>query len=199
MNTKRLRKPLILALISANGIFFSSLAGSSETIPIGRLALGQERLIRNGVLVSRPSPIDERIAALVRQNQFQSINDYAAWLKKNVVYQPNDQIEQWPRADELLNSLRGDCKDFASLTSRVLKVLGYEPHILALMSRSSGHVICAFEYDGKIYWFDNADLKLSPSRSLMELSRELTEKFNYTQSFEVNLQSKENNLIYQRS
>jgi len=168
-------------------------------IPIGHLRLSQERFEKNGVLISRPAAIDEKILAIIRQNQFQSVEDYAAWLQKNMVYKSAAEQDQWSEPGEFLNTRQGDCKDFASLNSRVLHILGYQPRVLALTSSNAGHAVCAFEYAGKIYWLDNAQLKTSNATNFLELARELTGRFHYTRSFEVDLPTKRTSLIYERS
>lgn len=174
-------------------------AASEGLIPVGHFRLDQERIAKNGILISRPVAIDEKILTIVRQNQIQSIEDYSAWLTENMVYQKDITPESWIEPDEFLKTRRGDCKDFASLNFRVLKILGYKPHVLTLTSPQNGHAICAFEYAGKIYWFDNAELKSSLAKNLVELAKELTNQFHYSSFFEVDLPTKRTNLIYQRS
>lgn len=192
----RLRVILIL-LLGLEAFLPSGLSARETTVPIQRLQLTQERTAVNGVLVSRPAAIDEKILALIRQNQFQSVNDYAGWLKENTEYRAEAPSTDWPEPGELLTNRRGDCKDFAGLNARVLKVLGYQPRVLAMTTRTTGHAICVFEYAGKFYWFDNAELKGSSARTLAELSVELTKEFHYSRVLEVDLSTRQTSLVHQ--
>lgn len=168
-------------------------------IPLQRITIGQQRLAQNGVLVSRPLAIDEQIVSLVRQNNIQTINDYAAWLKKHMTYAADGPADVWLQPSEFLKARRGDCEDFAFFNSRVLRVLGYLPYILTLHSAQSAHAICVFEYAGKFYWFDNEKLKISSAASLKQLAVELTEKYHYSATFQLDPISKTRNVLHRKT
>ena len=109
--------------------------------------IGQEYYYTNGVWVSHPLPLDERILSLFHQNNIQTIEDYARWLQANITYQKNP-LDHWAPPEETLEKKHGDCKDYAFLNAEVLKVFGYKPHIFALTRRAGNHAVCAFEKDG---------------------------------------------------
>ncbi len=172
---------------------------SVESIPIRHYKIRQERLAKNGVLISRPDQSDQEIAAIVSQNQIHTLEDYTAWLEKNMTYKADLPKDQWLKPDEFLKIKQGDCEDYAFLNSQVLRVLGFSPHIITLYSSKSAHAICAFEYRGKFYWFDNAKIKSSNANNLTAFAKEITDRFHYSHSFELNPQTQKSSLIYERS
>ncbi len=189
---------LFALLISVNLIAAAPCSAVETAIPVRSPQVRQERLQHNGVLVARPVASDQRIAEIVSQNQIRTVQDYAAWLGKNMIYQSDPRDDQWLDPQEFLKTKRGDCEDFAFLNSQVLRVLGFAPHVLMLYSNKNAHAVCAFEYSGKFYWFDNAQLKSSTAQDLVALAQELTEQFHYSRSFELDVLSKQSRLIYQR-
>lgn len=194
-------KKIFLKLILSINLFVSSpcFAGV-EAVPFRGFQIEQERISANGVLISRPVKIDERLAQIMGQNSIRTIEDYAAWLDKNMVYQSEGGLtDQWLDPAEFLKTKRGDCEDFAILNARALKVLGYKTYIVTLKSSQSAHAICAFQYRGNFYWFDNTDLKTSSATTLASLAQQITDQFHYKSSYELDPKSKQANLIYQRS
>jgi hypothetical protein len=182
---------LILNLIAATPCFAGDFRG---------FQIAQEHLRTNGVLISRPVKIDERLAQMMGQNSIRTVEDYAAWLGKNMAYQrETGSADQWLDPIEFLKIKRGDCEDFAILNARALQVLGYKTHIITLSSSQSSHAICTFQYGGKFYWFDNAALKSSSATTLLTFAQEITNQFHYSSSYELDPTSKQANLIYQRS
>lgn len=169
-----------------------------EPIRLRNIHISQERFAKNGVLVSRPILSDQKIVDIVSQNKIQTIEDYAYWLEKNMTYQPDMDKDHWLAPEEFLKTRRGDCEDFAFLNSRFLKVFGFSPHIITLTSAQTAHAVCAFEYAGKFYWFDNARLKSSTATSLVAFAQQLTDTLNYSKIFELDPVSKQTNLIYER-
>ncbi|MCB9757863.1 MAG: transglutaminase-like cysteine peptidase [Candidatus Omnitrophica bacterium] len=170
---------------------------TQKSIPIGHLHIRQEQFFQNGVLISRPVQSDQKIVAIVSQNQIRTIEDYAAWLEKNMIYQTDPKEDQWLTPEEFLKIKRGDCEDFAFLNSHALRVLGFTPHIITLSSTKNAHAICAFKYAGAFYWLDNTKLKSSTATDLTAFVKELTNQLHYLRSFELDPVSKRANLIYQ--
>ena len=192
-----------IVILNFAAIAFATLAlpcFADQTIPIRGFHITQERLANNGVLVSRPVQLDQNIVTIVTQNRIRSIEDYAAWLDRTMTYQAEGKMQdQWLTPQEFLKAKRGDCEDFAFLNSLVLRVLGYKPHVVTLKSSRNAHAICAFEYRGKFYWFDNAKLKTSSASDLIAFAQEVTDEYNYSSSSELDPSSKKSNLLYQRS
>lgn len=166
------------------------------TIPIPNLTIRQERVSKNGVLISRPMPIDQKIAELMIANRIRTLEEYSTWLEKTMTYDSALRQNHWPDPEQFLNKKHGDCKDFAGLNSAALRVFGFKPHIIALYSSENAHAICAFEYSGKYFWFDNFILKSSQAADLTALAREITGLYHYEQSFELDPVSQKSNLIY---
>jgi len=162
------------------------------------LQIAQERISSNGVLVSRPVKADLTIAQVIGQNRIRTVEDYAAWLASNMTYQRDAGDDQWLDPVEFLKTKRGDCEDFAILNLNVLRLLGYKAHIITLNSSQNAHAVCAFEYSGKFYWFDNAKLKTSSAATLTAFAQEITDQLHYTRSYELDPLSKHTNLIYTR-
>ncbi len=167
------------------------------SIPLRGLHIRQEQFSQNGVLISRPVQSDQKIVAIVSQNQIRTIEDYAAWLEKNMIYQTAPKEDQWLTPEEFLKIKRGDCEDFAFLNSHALRVLGFTPHIITLSATKNAHAICAFKYAGTFYWLDNAKLKSSTASDLTAFAKELTNQLHYLRSFELDPLSKRANLIYE--
>ncbi len=170
-----------------------------ESIALRPFQVRQERFAKNGVLVSRPVESDQKIVDIVSQNKIHTIEDYAVWLEKNMTYQADHGKDQWLTPQEFLKIKRGDCEDFAFLNAQVLSVVGFSAHIITLSSAQNAHAICAFEHNGKFYWFDNAKLKSSAATNLTSLAQEITHSLNYLRSFELDPASKHTTLIYQRT
>ncbi len=170
-----------------------------ESIALHPFQIRQERFAKNGVLVSRPVASDQKIVDILSQNQIHTIEDYALWLEKNMTYQADRGKDQWLTPQEFLKIKRGDCEDFAFLNAQVLSVFGFSPHIITLSSAQNAHAICAFEHNGKFYWFDNAKLKSSAATNLTSFAQELTDALDYSKSFELDPASKHISLIYQRT
>ena len=187
-------KNLFLKLI----LSFNLIASTPCFASVG-LQIEQEHIEKDGVLISRPVKIDERIAQIIGTNRIRTIEDYAAWLGNNMVYQSDGGSDQWLDPSEFLTVKRGDCEDFAFLNARALRVLGYQTHIITFNSTRNGHAVCAFQYGDKFYWFDNAKLKTSNATTLVAFAQEVTDTFHYSRSYELDPQSKQSNLIYQRS
>ena len=52
------------------------------------------------------------------------------WLARNIWYTKDGHGDQWKSAQRTLDERRGDCEDYAMVTSEVLSVCGYHPIIL---------------------------------------------------------------------
>jgi len=196
-----MKKKLLKLILSIN-IFVSTPCWASDgaAVQFRGFQIGQEHIAKDGVLISRPVRVDERLAQIMGQNSIRTVEDYATWLGNNMVYQSETgSADNWLDPAEFLKTKRGDCEDFAILNARALKVLGYKTHIVTLKSSQRAHAICAFQYGGKFYWFDNARLKTSGATTLAALAQEITNQFHYLSSYELDPQSKQTNLIYKRS
>ena len=70
----------------------------------------QEKLYQNGVWISHPKPNDEKISALLRANNIQTLEDYTQWLTTNTFYQ-KDKVDSWASPEETFRKGYGDCED----------------------------------------------------------------------------------------
>ena len=180
--------------------YFTSFAFANEITPISHLYIAQETLRHDGVWISRPQALHQEIADLIANNHIQSLEDYAQWLKNNIRYQNDGRTDTWTSPQETLRKKFGDCEDYAFLTATVMEVLGYKPHFLALVKNGRrAHAICTFEYNGHFLWFDNAQLKKTTVTSLEQLAKNLSEQYNYSALIELNLRTKNWNLVYKKS
>ena len=187
----------LLAVILLSLLYFSPSSFAEETIR--KLTIAQEHDHKNGVWTVGPKAIDRKVVNLIMMNKIQTLDDYAAWMAANLSYKQDQLQDKWEPPESMLDSKKGDCEDFAFLTAAVLKVLGYEPHFLALIKNSRTHAICAFQKDGHFVWFDNAKINRTPARSLEEFAGLLTKQFNYSHTLELNLDNQQWKQVYPAS
>ena len=187
----------VLPVILLSLCCFSQPSSAEETIR--KLMVAQEHDHHNGVWVVRPRLIDNRVVDLIMLNKIRTLDDYAAWMAANLSYKQDQVNDHWEPPESMLKSRKGDCEDFAFLTAAVLRVLGYQPHFLALVNNSRTHAICTFQKDGYFVWFDNAKLHRTEARSLEEFASLLTKQFNYSRTLELDLESRRWKLVYPAS
>jgi predicted transglutaminase-like cysteine proteinase len=161
-----------------------------KTLPIRHFHIRQERLASNGVLVSRPRPLDLKIMSLIDMNDIQTLKDYAQWLNNHIRYQKDMQKDIWSSPEETLQKKTADCEDFTFLTAAVLQVLGYQPRFIALMSKRQGHAICVFKANNYYAWFDNAQLVETEAKTVEELIPLIQKRYRYNKILELNLETK---------
>lgn len=159
----------------------------------------QERLSQAGVLISRPLTQDRRLVDFLTMNNIRDLGDYSRWITDHLDYRQDLDHDQWSDPETTLKSQRGDCEDFAFLSSAVVRVFGYEPHFIAMQQGRRAHAICAFQKNGYYHWFDNAELKSSPARSLPELVRHLASNYRYSFFYELDLPSQRWQLLLKKS
>ncbi len=156
-------------------LLFGSAAFASETEPANglesRVVIAQEHCERDGLLISGPNRLDERIRDIIVFNHLKNLDDYAAWLKDNIKYAKDKNGDTWSPAEETLRRGKGDCEDFAFLNAAVLNACGYKPRVIALMSIYGCHAVCIFK-EGRTYsLLDNSRLVRTACTSMVELSR----------------------------
>jgi hypothetical protein len=95
------------------------------------------------------------INSFILLNDIKTIEDYAQWLKTNMVYRPDPKLDIWSHPYTTLKRGYGDCEDMAFLSAAVLKHLGYKPVVLAAGRDKKAHVFTALLKDGKLHVFDN--------------------------------------------
>jgi predicted transglutaminase-like cysteine proteinase len=144
----------------------------------------QEISSNGGVLVSRPNPEDEAILSLLTVNQIRTLEDYTRWLQKNIVYEKDASRDDWATPQKTLRQKRGDCEDFAFLNSSVVRMLGFEPHVLAMIDGNRAHAVCAFERDGHFIWIDNQQIKNTTTSSLKGLAHQINLLYRYSRILE---------------
>jgi predicted transglutaminase-like cysteine proteinase len=157
----------------------------------------QETSSANGVLVSRPQPDDRMILDLFDTNRIHSVEDYAQWLQQNIKYQSDARGDAWLSPQQTLAQKSGDCEDFAFLNSAAIRVLGYEPHFLALVARHGSHAVCVFKKNDRYVWLDNAKVRKTETSSLTELARQLIANYHYSQVLELDLKTHQWQTVYQ--
>ncbi len=161
--------------------------------------IAQQSFKSNGVLVVRPDPTDEKILQTIYSNQIHSVTALSLWLEKNIRYQKTPPFTKWPSPLEMLQKRTGDCKGYTLLTAAFLRVLGYQPHFLALLRPGDSHAICTFQDNGVYLWFDNAKLIKTNATSLPMLAEHIANHYNYASLVEFDLYTKTWKVIYKRS
>lgn len=162
----------------------------------------QENYETNGVLVSRPKSIDEKMLNVIRLNDIQNLKDYSQWLEDNITYVKDGAIDSWSKPVETLKRKRGDCEDFTLLTSAVVRLFGYKPKFIAFIQAKrpdKGHAICVFKKNGYYVWFDNATLKQTKTKTLEEFAQLILSEEDYSEMRELNVETKEWEVVYERS
>lgn len=146
-----------------------------EVVP----ALPQQVLRQNGVLVSRPHPVDKRFSDMLFVNRIGSVEQYARWVARNFRYARDAGADAWAAPEEMLARRTGDCEDFAFMHEVFLKRLGVtDVRVLAMSQRSGQHAVCVFKYRGAYAWFDNGNVHWSSAASLRPFIRQLSERYH---------------------
>ncbi|MDP2653153.1 MAG: transglutaminase-like domain-containing protein [Candidatus Omnitrophota bacterium] len=154
---------------------------------------------KDGVLVSRPSKIDEKIYKLLKNNKIYTPKDYAKWLEKHIVYRKDSKAGAWADPLSVLARKFGDCEDFAFLNVAVLRVMGYSPKFFTFHSEEKGHAICVFQDKGHYYYFDNMKLKKIQEPTIFEFAKGLLSQETYTEIRELDFNTRKWNLVYKNS
>ena len=80
----------------------------------------------------------------------------------NLIRWVKDGYGDWVQAPELTWWLRrGDCEDMARLAQALLDSAGIKAYLVSVIldPPTRSHAVCAFEYEGQNYYFDNQRLK----------------------------------------
>lgn len=173
---------IFAAALATLSIFFLS-AGTAQA---QNFFLSQEQSNQNGVLISRPTPIDERIAFILQQNDIQDLEQVATWIKGQILYRKDPGSDQWSNAEETLERRSGDCEDFAFLTEKILKILGYEPQIMAFVQDGRAHAACVVQSNGQYQWFDNGELKKTSAKDIRSFVNEVSHQYHLASVWELN-------------
>lgn len=178
----------------------SVLALEKENIAfIKELVVRQERFETNGICVSRPVPLDEKILDIIIVNNIVSFEDYARWLQKNIKYKEDEAADHWSTPEETLQNKCGDCEDYAFFNEAVLRVLGYQPQVLAMGGLGSRHAICVFEENGRYCWLDNTELKRTKAGSILEFAQYLFTKYGACYLLTLNLKARDWDILFKKS
>ena len=179
-----IRHVLLLLLIIFCQTSFAKAGQTAQRTQYFRIR--QEHFKKDGVLVSQPHFLDRQLLNLFSRQSIKNINDYSRWLKLNIAYSKDPGRDTWTPPLETLSSKKGDCEDFAFLTSSALQVLGYKTHILALTTSERAHAVCAFKYNETYFWFDNEKLKKTRAKTLNDLAKLLMQRYKYSRTLEFN-------------
>ena len=114
-------------------------------------------------------------------------------------YKKDGKGDVWSRPNETLGRRYGDCEDYAFLNASVLRILGYEPRVLALeQGIGRNHAICAFKRGGRYLWFDNAELKESRFSSMEEFSEYILAAYRCYYVSEVDFDTRHWNILLRK-
>jgi len=181
--------------------FFLLLSNSSVSAGFGKeLIITQQTYQSAGVLVCRPSPLDETIRDLIVNNNIYSLGDYIHWLGDNVEYKKDLIGDDWATPAETLARKNGDCEDFAFLNAAFLRVGGYQPQVIAIIKiLRPGHAICVFKENNCYSWIDNNELRRTEAQSMRQLAKVILEEYDYSYLKELELESKTKVTLFKRS
>ena len=161
----------------------------------GNIVIRQQKKIVGSVTVIEPVTIDLRILDIICQENIKSIDDYAQWLQKTVKYKGDDDVDVWSLPEETLTKKYGDCEDIAFLNKTFLRVLGYQPKVMAMLrgGGKNGHAICVFEKNGYYLWFNNTKLNKTSATSMEKFAKYILTNHLYARLFEINLDVRNQN------
>lgn len=161
-----------------------------KSVFIDNSRLRTERISQGCILISRLSPADERIRNIILSNNIHTLDDYAQWLKNNLRYRKDGNIDIWSAPEKTLRRKYGDCEDLAFLNKRFLTILSYQPQVIVLLRPLRNHAICVFKESGAYYLVDNTRLIITNAHSEEELTRFLYTRYRCTSFKEISLSSK---------
>ncbi|MBN2119898.1 MAG: transglutaminase domain-containing protein [Candidatus Omnitrophica bacterium] len=187
---------IILSLV----IFQNHLPAREKTSGSGvNMRISQQRFEKAGLLISRPDPLDEEIMHLLTFNKIITPRDYAGWLSKNLKYRADEKTDSWSDPIDTLKTKGGDCEDLAFLHKAVLKALGFEPEVLALLRLFKSHAICVFKDEDCYYLIDNTSLKKTKAKSISQLARYLFLNYNCASIAKADFQRKDWQVLFKKS
>ena len=189
----------MVAIILLTGVSLSSVYALGNGV-FSSMVISQEKVVSNGVFISRPAVVDERIRDIVINNKIQSINDYVRWLKGNIQYKSDKGGDNWAAPTETLSKKTGDCEDFAFFNATALKVLGYKPQVLSVMRIGNCHAITVFkESNGYYAIIDNNTLIRTQATTMQALAKRMLNIYNYASLCSVNFKGKNIRTLYKKS
>lgn len=139
------------------------------------------------------------LTAFLKENNINSLEDYARWLTKHIRYQADINGDQWSTPTETLYKGFGDCEDFAFLSQAVLQALGYEAHVFVSVRPGYAHAFCAFKMNGVYAVFDNERLIRTKTSNLSRIIQYVTLKEKSVLFLEVNQDRKNTVVFYARN
>ena len=166
---------------------------------IKKLVVRQEMFRTNGICVSRPVPLDEKILDILTINNIVSFEDYSRWLKNNIQYKKDERGDQWSTPEETLKNRCADCEDYAFFNQAVLRLLGHQVQVLAMGGLGFRHALCAFEEYGRYYWIDNTELKRTEAESISELAQHFFNKYGACYLLSLNLETRDWDILFRKS
>jgi hypothetical protein len=188
-----------VGIIIFSGISAVSAGEIRERYSKRNLFISQEKYESNGLLISRPSSLDERVRDFIIFKNINSLQDYVQWLAKNVQYR-KERIDSWSSPQDTLKKKYGDCEDFAFLNAAFLRVLGYKPKVVGVVRRfGRNHAICVFKDNGYYLWFDNAKLKRTPAKSILEFAQYIFTKYNISALRELKFKARSEDILFRRA
>ncbi|MFH2138448.1 MAG: transglutaminase-like domain-containing protein [Candidatus Omnitrophota bacterium] len=190
---------LIIAILAQILLFNVQNSFSLDNGVLGSMVISQERIVTGGVLISRPALIDEKIRDIVVFNNIRTLDDYVSWVKSNIEYRRDENGDTWSTPDETLNAQGGDCEDFAFFNSAALRVLGFNPEVLAILRIGRSHAICAFKENGTYSLIDNKTLIRTKAATMAELAVVLQDMYNFSTLCSVRYENKKLLVLYKKS
>ena len=194
-------KKIVSLLLSFFLLFSNTFAYAFEN----GFNIRQESSSENGVYVSKPNNEDAMIAQFIYTNKINSLEDYSSWLQNNIHYEKAGGTEDWSKPAEIIERKKGDCDDFAVLTSAVARVMGYQPRFIALIRKAKGtdetiaHAVCVFQHNGNYVWFDNGKLIRTQAKTMDEFGQYITANYQYIQLSELNAGTQQWSTVYKKS
>ncbi len=203
MRQKRLRNFNTLIGYTISALLLGSTPAvaleKEDTAFIKDLVIRHEWYKSNGICVSRPVPLDEKILDIIIVNNIVSFEDYGRWLQKNIKYKRDEAGDRWSTPEETLQNKCADCEDYAFFNEAVLRVLGYQPKVLAMGGLGFHHAICVFEQGGRYCWIDNTELKTTKAESISEFARHLFSKYGASYLLSLNLKARDWDILFKKS
>ncbi|MCB9800267.1 MAG: transglutaminase-like cysteine peptidase [Candidatus Omnitrophica bacterium] len=135
-------------------------------------------------LISTIFPFQSANAQTITPGYFHQLADelktpdqIARYMWKNFTVESDQrqfgQEEYWQSPDQMLETKRGDCEDFAMFAAEMLKKNGFSSFLINVYGDRYAHTVAVFKENGVYHVIDGTDVKRYNAQSLDELFSKL--------------------------
>lgn len=164
-----------------------SYAEKTKIIDPAIYQIGRELIRDKDQMVWKENQIDIQLREMLLSNQITTVEEYLSWLRANIQYESDGVFDNLSEPLETVEAKSGDCEDFAMLSYRVLKVLGFKPMIVILDRHEVvRHAITTFKEGDRYSYLDNMKLVRTLSIGQAQFFDYLVEKESAVNLYQLN-------------